>query len=330
VHARCIRESTSLPSDIRFNIRMPKVLGVQESQPACATRRMPRPFHPRTRKTFCMTSHILVCQQLQRSARFRKTACQAVAKPWGPKHGRLVLADGTVMKGRSFGASGTKIAEVVFNTSLSGYQEIMSDPSYRDQMVCFTYPHVGNTGINDGALCTHESDIIEHEYAQLVAYKAGLSTSGAVQTAQLPVPGSTDGATAAPDPLQCHEASLGNGAVCIGFLIMDIAPELYAGRRCRLHRVQSPRRAGAHGAAADSGRVRWHCLLAIQLCSPMSLDNQRLSLLIRYIKSTNQSWSKHPFEVGMSRAAGRRPSAPFPACHQEIPIAVASRRSPCP
>eukprot|EP01025_Chloroclados_australasicus_P025522 TRINITY_DN2547_c0_g1_i1.p1 TRINITY_DN2547_c0_g1~~TRINITY_DN2547_c0_g1_i1.p1 ORF type:complete len:408 (-),score=44.16 TRINITY_DN2547_c0_g1_i1:174-1397(-) len=54
------------------------------------------------------------------------------------------------MHGRAFGASGTKVAEVVFNTSLSGYQEIMTDPSYRDQMVCFTYPHIGNVGINDG------------------------------------------------------------------------------------------------------------------------------------------------------------------------------------
>ena len=77
--------------------------------------------------------------------------CSAVAKPWQPMNGRLALADGTIMKGRCFGASGTKVAEVVFNTSLSGYQEIMTDPSYRDQMVCFTYPHIGNTGINDGA-----------------------------------------------------------------------------------------------------------------------------------------------------------------------------------
>jgi carbamoyl-phosphate synthase small subunit len=56
------------------------------------------------------------------------------------------------MNGRCFGASGTKVAEVVFNTSLSGYQEIMTDPSYRDQMVCFTHPHIGNVGINDGMM----------------------------------------------------------------------------------------------------------------------------------------------------------------------------------
>jgi len=75
----------------------------------------------------------------------------ALSPPWSKRDSRLVLEDGSVFEGRSFGASGTKLAEVVFNTSLSGYQEIMTDPSYKDQMVCFTYPHIGNTGINDGA-----------------------------------------------------------------------------------------------------------------------------------------------------------------------------------
>ena len=62
-----------------------------------------------------------------------------------------MLADGTVLYGRCFGAPGIQVAEIVFNTSMSGYQEIMTDPSYRDQMVCFTHPHIGNVGINDGA-----------------------------------------------------------------------------------------------------------------------------------------------------------------------------------
>lgn len=76
--------------------------------------------------------------------------CSAASKPWSKKEGRLVLADGTVLSGRCFGAPGVKVAEIVFNTSMSGYQEIMTDPSYRDQMVCFTHPHIGNVGINDG------------------------------------------------------------------------------------------------------------------------------------------------------------------------------------
>lgn len=60
----------------------------------------------------------------------------------------LVLADGTIFHGRAFGAATTVVGEVVFNTSLTGYQEVITDPSYRGQMVCMTVPHVGNTGIN--------------------------------------------------------------------------------------------------------------------------------------------------------------------------------------
>ena len=61
----------------------------------------------------------------------------------------LVLADGTVLRGEAFGARGTAIGEVVFNTGMTGYQEVMTDPSYSGQLVTFTYPELGNTGIND-------------------------------------------------------------------------------------------------------------------------------------------------------------------------------------
>ncbi len=60
----------------------------------------------------------------------------------------LVLQDGTIIKGDAFGAATTVVGEVVFNTSLTGYQEVITDPSYRGQMVCMTVPHVGNTGVN--------------------------------------------------------------------------------------------------------------------------------------------------------------------------------------
>ncbi|GAX37159.1 glutamine-hydrolyzing carbamoyl-phosphate synthase small subunit [Nodularia sp. NIES-3585] len=60
----------------------------------------------------------------------------------------LVLADGTTYRGWSFGATGTKIGEVVFNTGMTGYQEVLTDPSYCGQIVIFTYPELGNTGIN--------------------------------------------------------------------------------------------------------------------------------------------------------------------------------------
>ncbi|MDZ7289161.1 MAG: glutamine-hydrolyzing carbamoyl-phosphate synthase small subunit [candidate division KSB1 bacterium] len=61
----------------------------------------------------------------------------------------LVLSDGTIFRGRSLGAEGEAIGEVVFNTSMSGYQEILTDPSYYGQMVTMTYSHIGNYGIND-------------------------------------------------------------------------------------------------------------------------------------------------------------------------------------
>ena len=60
----------------------------------------------------------------------------------------LVLADGTVFRGRAIGASGTAVGEVVFNTAMTGYQEILTDPSYSRQIVTLTYPHIGNTGVN--------------------------------------------------------------------------------------------------------------------------------------------------------------------------------------
>lgn len=65
------------------------------------------------------------------------------------KPARLVLEDGRVFAGYSFGADGEKTGEVVFNTSLTGYQEILTDPSYKGQIVTMTYPLIGNYGVND-------------------------------------------------------------------------------------------------------------------------------------------------------------------------------------
>jgi len=60
----------------------------------------------------------------------------------------LALADGTIFRGRAIGAAGVAVGEVVFNTSMTGYQEILTDPSYAGQIVTLTYPHIGNTGVN--------------------------------------------------------------------------------------------------------------------------------------------------------------------------------------
>jgi carbamoyl-phosphate synthase small subunit len=61
----------------------------------------------------------------------------------------LVLEDGRAFRGTSFGADGECLGEIVFNTSMSGYQEILTDPSYAGQIVCMTYPHIGNYGVNE-------------------------------------------------------------------------------------------------------------------------------------------------------------------------------------
>ncbi len=70
----------------------------------------------------------------------------------------LVLEDGTVFRGESIGADGGSVGEVVFNTAMTGYQEILTDPSYARQLVTLTYPHIGNTGINEA---DEESDRIQ-------------------------------------------------------------------------------------------------------------------------------------------------------------------------
>ena len=61
----------------------------------------------------------------------------------------LVLADGTVIEGQGFGAEGDKVGEVCFNTAMTGYQEVLTDPSYAGQIITFTFPHIGNVGTND-------------------------------------------------------------------------------------------------------------------------------------------------------------------------------------
>ena len=61
----------------------------------------------------------------------------------------LALQDGSLFWGQSIGAQGSSSGEVVFNTSMTGYQEILTDPSYAQQMVTLTYPHIGNTGTNE-------------------------------------------------------------------------------------------------------------------------------------------------------------------------------------
>ena len=66
----------------------------------------------------------------------------------------LALEDGRIFEGESFGATGTRVGEICFNTSMTGYQEVLTDPSYRGQIVAMTYPLIGNYGTN---AADHES-----------------------------------------------------------------------------------------------------------------------------------------------------------------------------
>src|SRR5436190_14984243 len=65
-----------------------------------------------------------------------------------PQTAKLALEDGTIFTGTAFGSAGEVDGEVCFNTSMTGYQEILTDPSYRGQIVCMTYPEIGNYGVN--------------------------------------------------------------------------------------------------------------------------------------------------------------------------------------
>ncbi|GLJ31374.1 hypothetical protein SUGI_0629600 [Cryptomeria japonica] len=90
----------------------------------------------------------IVCSVSTPSEFAQDNASVTVKKPWKTSDARLVLKDGSVWMAKSFGASGTQVGEVVFNTSLTGYQEILTDPSYAGQFVLMTNPHIGNTGVN--------------------------------------------------------------------------------------------------------------------------------------------------------------------------------------
>lgn len=104
-------------------------------------------FHPAFFSTTkkCSVLEVSCCK-----ASAPENTLAAAKRPWKTSDTRLVLEDGSIWKGKSFGAAGTQVAEVVFNTSMTGYQEILTDPSYAGQFVLMTNPHIGNTGVNFG------------------------------------------------------------------------------------------------------------------------------------------------------------------------------------
>ena len=107
----------------------------------------------------------------------------------------LALADGTVFKGASIGAPGHTVGEVVFNTALTGYQEILTDPSYCRQIVTLTYPHIGNYGVNDedveaqkihaAGLIIKEPPILDSNFRKTRTLQQYLRDEGTVAIAQI-------------------------------------------------------------------------------------------------------------------------------------------------
>ncbi|MBN2855917.1 MAG: carbamoyl-phosphate synthase small subunit, partial [Halothiobacillaceae bacterium] len=84
----------------------------------------------------------------------------------------LALADGSLFYGTSIGASGSTVGEVVFNTAMTGYQEILTDPSYRRQIVTLTYPHIGNVGVNSDdaeSLAVHAAGLVIRDASAIVS-----------------------------------------------------------------------------------------------------------------------------------------------------------------
>jgi carbamoyl-phosphate synthase small subunit len=96
-----------------------------------------------------------------------------------PRIAKLALEDGTVFTGRAFGASGTSGGEVVFNTAMTGYQEILTDPSYKGQIVTMTYPLIGNYGVNRTDIeskCPHVAGFVIRELSPVASnYRSNMT-----------------------------------------------------------------------------------------------------------------------------------------------------------
>ena len=91
-------------------------------------------------------------------------------KPY-KKNSKLVLSNGNIFYGFSFGAFGTAVGEIVFNTGMTGYQEVITDPSYCGQILAFTYPEIGNTGVNteDSESSSSVKGIIVRNYSSNIS-----------------------------------------------------------------------------------------------------------------------------------------------------------------
>ena len=107
------------------------------------------------------------------------------------RQGILALEDGRIFKGRAAGAITRRGGEVVFNTSLTGYQEVFTDPSYAGQIVCLTYPHVGNVGTNlddEESTIPHIESLIVREFSSVASnWRSGESAQDYLTRHNIPV-----------------------------------------------------------------------------------------------------------------------------------------------
>jgi carbamoyl-phosphate synthase small subunit len=92
--------------------------------------------------------------------------------------GVLVLADGTALWGHGFGAEGSAVGEVCFNTAMTGYQEVLTDPSYAAQIVTFTFPHIGNVGVNEEDLEAHVEGAVGCVVREAVTHSSNFRAQG--------------------------------------------------------------------------------------------------------------------------------------------------------
>ncbi len=198
----------------------------------------------------------------------------------------LVLADGTVIWGRGFGAIGSAVGEVCFNTAMTGYQEVMTDPSYAAQIVTFTFPHIGNVGANpediesrvEGAVgCIVREDVTEpsnfrstERFVDWMARCGKIGLSGVdtrALTRRIRMSGAPNAVIAhAPDGVFDVDALIARAAGWPGLEGMDLAPrvtreaeERWAGGYWRLGRgygraaFDAPNRKMPHVVAIDYG-----------------------------------------------------------------------------
>ena len=123
-----------------------------------------------------------------------------------------MLADGTVLEGFGLGAEGQAVGEVCFNTAMTGYEEILTDPSYAGQLITFTFPHIGNVGTNDEDIETVNMAATPGARGVILAPPSpilrttaprAISTSGSRRAASSACPASNPRADRA-DPLQGH------------------------------------------------------------------------------------------------------------------------------